>query len=104
MTDALHDKIVAFITANPGKRASDISGAIGGNAATIRTRLANMVAREQINREGVNQSAKYYPSRVTRPRWDISDEYIQAASIWRVGQRCAAEARGQEWRAESCAS
>jgi predicted transcriptional regulator len=100
VTDALHDAIVSYITANPGKRASDISNFIGGNAATIRTRLANMVAREQINREGVNQSAKYYPSRVTRPKWETPDEYIQASSIWRVGQRCAAEAKGREWRAE----
>lgn len=100
MTDALHQSIIAFFKANPGKRACDLDKAVIANPTTLRTRLCNMVSRDELRREGSGVHTRYFVSTVVVPTWETPDVYFQAASIWRVGQRCAAEARGREWRAE----
>lgn len=103
MTDELYSRLLDCIAVKPGQRCYEIAEALKADQTIVNTRLASMVKREQIRREGHYKKATYFPVRAMRPTWDAPDEYIQAASIWRVGQRCAAEARGQEWRAESCA-
>lgn len=99
MNDELHEAILAHIHATPGDSARRISVAVGANECTVRTRLARMVERDQIRREGVTVNTKYYPLKTARPTWVIPDEYAQVSSIWRVATRIAAEVRGQEWRA-----
>lgn len=100
MTDALHQSIIAFFKANPGKRALDLDKAVTAKPTTLRTRLCNMVARDELRREGSGVHTRYFVCAVVKPTWETPEVYFQASSIWRVGQRCAAEARGIKWRAE----
>lgn len=100
MTDALHFQLLEYIAAKPGQRCYEIAEALKADATIVNTRLSSMVKREELQREGHYKKARYFPVRAMRPRWETPEVYFQASSIWRVGQRCAAEARGSEWRAE----
>lgn len=97
---ALDEMLLKYLNQHPGSSAQQIcDGLRHTKGGTVRWRLARLCERDEATRQGENVHTRYFPLAAPHAMWDVPDEYLQAASIWRVGQRIEAEARGLNWRA-----
>ena len=58
--EALRGKLVAAITEQPGRRAEDISAALGTKTAEIAPPLRRLVAERLVRTEGARRGTRYY--------------------------------------------
>jgi len=58
--NALRGKLLAVITENPGRRAEDISAALGTKTAEIAPPLRRMVAERVVRTEGARRGTRYF--------------------------------------------
>ncbi|HSS02079.1 MAG TPA: hypothetical protein VLM79_33700 [Kofleriaceae bacterium] len=58
--EALRGKLLSVITENPGRRAEDISAALGTKTAEIAPPLRRLVADRVVRTEGARRGTRYY--------------------------------------------
>ena len=58
--NALRGKLLSVITENPGRRAEDISAALGTKTAEIAPPLRRLVADRVVRTEGARRGTRYY--------------------------------------------
>jgi hypothetical protein len=58
--EAIRDKLLAAIAEEPGRRAEDISAALGTKTADIAQSLRKLVAERLVRTEGARRGTRYY--------------------------------------------
>jgi hypothetical protein len=58
--EALRGKLLSVITENPGRRAEDISAALGTKTAEIAPPLRRLIAERVVRTEGARRGTRYY--------------------------------------------
>lgn len=84
----MSERLVAFVTAHPGCRYSEIRGALGASTSILQRALRDAKARDAIRMEGSRIKARYYPT-TAPPQLSTEDRERAESTLLQLDQALA---------------